>query len=157
MNSFLALLLKLFGSQIDLVELFSQLAAKLLEGVTDSSGCKERLLQLIRTQTLDDEFKKNPLGIVLCMLHVVLAIADAAGAHTHENGAVMFADPWMSEMATALKIKPPANAASAVEARGIVANLILQQLITMLLEMLKNSNLQQKLLDLINEWLKKSN
>lgn len=143
MNSLITLLLKLFGNSIDLTDLFATLAAKLLDNLQDPSGCKEHLLQLIRSGTLDDAFKSNPLGVAACMLHVLLALADQAGVHVHATQGSDTAAPEtgiLGEYADALGIQRPVGG----NAKGLLIDLIISQL-------------GQKLAELLIEWLKNKN
>lgn len=110
MNRLLQILLEIFGDQLDLTDLLAKLAAKFLEDLADPSGCKERFLQMLRTGTLDDEFQKNPFGVICCALHVLLALADKMEVHVHASGpksigAIGDSDnAWVSELAGALPI-----------------------------------------------------
>ena len=157
MSLLLQFILNLFKNSIDLPTLLVDLAAKLLEGVEDSSGCKERLLQLIRSGTLDDEFGTNPLGVICCILHVILSIADQQGVHVHESFGFTASDPWMNELAVALGITPAAQGMYANgEKKGLLVDLVLQQLIAMLFDLVKDPEFQKKILDFINNLLKKN-
>jgi hypothetical protein len=143
MNALITLLLKLFGDSVNLTDILAQIAAKLLEGLTDPSGCKEHLLQMIRTGTLDDKFKENPLGVAACMLHVLLAFADQAGVHVHETVGATSAGPVtgiLADYAEALGVQQPVGG----NAKGLLIDLLISQLgaklAELLLEWLKNRN-----------------
>lgn len=159
MSLLLQFLLNLFKNSIDLPTLLVDLAAKLLEGVEDSSGCKERLLQLIRSRTLDDEFGTNPLGVICCILHVILSIAEQQGVHVHESFGFTASDPWMNELAFALGIQPESQGMYATAdgaKKGLLVDLVLQQLLAMLFDLVKDPEFQKKILDFINNLLKRN-
>lgn len=133
--SVLALLLKLFGNSIDLPELAAKLAARLLDGVTDSSGCKEHLLQMIRSGTLDDKFAEDPLGVGICVVHVLLALAEKARPHdVHVIGSTP--DVWVGALASAMKTQLPMTASG--EEKGVLIELLITQLATKLIELILN-------------------
>lgn len=159
MSLLLQFLLNLFKNSIDLPTLLVDLAAKLLEGVEDSSGCKERLLQLIRSRTLDDEFGTNPLGVICCILHVILSIAEQQGVHVHESIGFTASDPWIAELASAMGIQsesPGVYATADGVKKGLLVDLVLQQLIALLFDLVKDPEFQKKLLELINNLFKRS-
>ena len=108
MDKLLEILLALFGNYFNLTDLLAKIAAKLLEGVQDSSGCKEYFLQLLRTGTLDDKFKENPIGVICCSLHVLLALADKYDVHVHgKHVALMDDGPWIGDLAESLEVTAP--------------------------------------------------
>lgn len=108
MNKILEMLLQALTASGGLATLITFFLTKLLEDVQDVSGHKERWLQMLRSGTLDDEFAKDPLGVIICGLAVLVALADQM--HPHVHGAASDADgAYPGELASAMGLSIPAE------------------------------------------------
>ena len=135
MSILLELYAAVFGVEFSLSTVTLQILQKLLADVEDSAACKEKLLQMLRSGTLDDELIANPVPTILCIAHVVLALADKYLDHTaHSTGlSQVIADdedaPMIAEYAAALDVKVPMG--------GVLTDLVVKMIVTKLLEELK--------------------
>lgn len=141
MNRLLEILLKIFGDRLDLTDLLAKLAAKFLEDLADPSGCKERFLQMLRTGTLDDEFQKNPFGVICCALHVLLALADKMEVHVHTSGpigAIGDSDnAWVGQLAGALPNIPKGHAADPKGGLEFLIPIMIEQIVLLIKKLIE--------------------
>lgn len=132
MDKLLSLILSIFTDSDSLKALIAKLLEALLRGVDDPDGCKDRLLEWVQTGTLDDKFREDPIGTFLCVAHVLLELADQW--HDHEDdddsAAIVFADPYVTQLADALEIPTPAG--------GPLLNALIALIAQKLLEWLKD-------------------
>lgn len=85
MDRLLSLLLSLFTNIETLQKVFAQLVERVLKDIPDAAGCKARLLSMLQSQTLDDEFKKDPICVLLCIGQVVIDVASHLHGHDHDG------------------------------------------------------------------------
>ncbi len=139
MERLLSLLLSLFKDLSTVQAILGKLAEKILEGVEEPNGCKNRVLAWLKAGTLDDEFQKDPLCVVICLAYTILALLEKMHGHDHDHPDVILADPdggYYGELASALELPVPAT--------GPLSDLLYEMLFTRLAEILKG---------LLEKWL----
>lgn len=133
MNKLLDLLLSMLGSNFDWTKLLGELAERLLANVYTPGGCKEYVISHLKAGTLDDEFKKNPVGVIVCLGHVAMSLADLLDDHDHDPAKQPIMDAsWVSDLATATGTEVPAEGAGSP-----LAGILLQIVVAILARYLK--------------------
>lgn len=115
MNRLVELLISLLGDRFSWTELLASLAEKLLGDVYTPGGCKEYVINHLKAGTLDDEFAKNPVTVLICLGHVALALAEKIDGHDHDTQG--FTDEaWVIELSTACGEEIPCAGGGALAA-----------------------------------------
>lgn len=108
MNRLLELLIAALGENFNWTSLLGTLAERLLADIYTTGGCKEFVIDHLKNGTLDDEFAKNPVHVLICLGHIALALADQYDGHDHDSP-VITCDPWVGEFAMASGETVPAE------------------------------------------------
>ena len=127
----LDLIKRLFGD-LDFNQLLSVLIRKALDGIEDPDGCKAKLLSWIETGTFDDRLRADPLGTIVCVLHVILSFADKYVDHDDRPviGQTNEGSKELGDYASALSVQVPAE--------GFVTDVIAKAVINKLIDLLKD-------------------
>jgi len=138
MDKLLELLKSLFKDLDSVQLLVSKIAEALLKDIPEPDGHKTELLHWLQTGTLDEQFKADPIKVLICLSYTVLAVAKKLHPHDHPDVILSEApDPYFAQLGKALDVPAPVT--------GLLSNVLLELILSRLLDLLKEK---------LEEWLK---
>jgi len=138
MDKLLELLKSLFKDLDSVQLLVSKLAETLLKDVPEPDGHKTELLHWLQTGTLDEQFKADPVKVLVCLAYTILAVVKKFHPHDHPDVILSEApDPYIAQLGKALDVPTPVT--------GPLSNVLLELILSKLMDLLKEK---------LEEWLK---
>lgn len=136
MQWIISLLTQVFSDSAAFQKFLAALIERLVDDIDDVSGCKAKVLGWLQTGKLDDQFREDPLCVILCVMQVMLDFAKK----THDHDGPLFESPEENAMvfayADCLDCTPTIQ--------GPVSSLLLQVIVSKLAEVLAK---------LVQDWL----